>query len=380
MTSIDTDSPPPSSYNVSDVMKNWGESSITDKTVSVNNDDDVKTDSCDNKENNSVLVDNLSNYNNNCDRDYLKHELLSDSSGLVSGLSSGSGSEGIPPPPLSDRERRFNWERGQADYLGVDAFDNIQRKLLESLQGPPDESPASNSSPFIPKETPKPQPVSERKVEVTSSVKPVSSIPPQTAAAKTDTVTVQSKPATTTGVTSVKTIAIAPAKVTAAPATSKVTAPVSPTKIAPAPVSPTTKIAPAPVSPTTKIAPATQQATMGAPATKSVASRFGATAPAAKTQAAQPAPTAKVPAAQQAPAAKVPAAQPVPVEKAPAAVAKAPTAQPATAVKAPAAQPATAAKAPAAQPAPAAKAPATQPAPAEKPTSRFGVPSFLRKK
>lgn len=82
MTSIDTDSPPPSSYNVSEVMKNWGEStSMTDKTVSVHDGDD-KTDSsnCDNKENNSVLVDSLSNYNNNSESyDILKHELLSDS-------------------------------------------------------------------------------------------------------------------------------------------------------------------------------------------------------------------------------------------------------------------------------------------------------------
>ncbi|XP_051873459.1 glycogenin-1a isoform X2 [Pristis pectinata] len=37
-----------------------------------------------------------------------------------------------PPPPapmISSEERRKNWEQGQADFMGVDSFQNIQKKL-----------------------------------------------------------------------------------------------------------------------------------------------------------------------------------------------------------------------------------------------------------
>ncbi|KAL2085536.1 hypothetical protein ACEWY4_018856 [Coilia grayii] len=34
-----------------------------------------------------------------------------------------------PPPPMSSLERKQRWEQGQADYMGVDSFDNIQKKL-----------------------------------------------------------------------------------------------------------------------------------------------------------------------------------------------------------------------------------------------------------
>lgn len=30
---------------------------------------------------------------------------------------------------MSSEERKQKWEQGQADYLGMDSFDNIQRKL-----------------------------------------------------------------------------------------------------------------------------------------------------------------------------------------------------------------------------------------------------------
>ena len=30
---------------------------------------------------------------------------------------------------MEDHQHQMNWERGQIDYLGVDAFDNIQRKI-----------------------------------------------------------------------------------------------------------------------------------------------------------------------------------------------------------------------------------------------------------
>ncbi|XP_069755225.1 glycogenin-1-like [Narcine bancroftii] len=32
-------------------------------------------------------------------------------------------------PPISSEERRKNWEQGQADFMGVDSFQNIQKKL-----------------------------------------------------------------------------------------------------------------------------------------------------------------------------------------------------------------------------------------------------------
>ncbi|XP_036410303.1 glycogenin-1a isoform X2 [Megalops cyprinoides] len=34
-----------------------------------------------------------------------------------------------PPPDISSEERKQKWEQGQADYMGMDSFDNIQRKL-----------------------------------------------------------------------------------------------------------------------------------------------------------------------------------------------------------------------------------------------------------
>ncbi|XP_078420373.1 glycogenin-1-like [Cetorhinus maximus] len=34
-----------------------------------------------------------------------------------------------PAPVVSSEERRKNWEQGQADYMGVDSFQNIQKKL-----------------------------------------------------------------------------------------------------------------------------------------------------------------------------------------------------------------------------------------------------------
>ncbi|KAG9343626.1 hypothetical protein JZ751_013796 [Albula glossodonta] len=37
----------------------------------------------------------------------------------------------MPPqhPSISSEERKQKWEQGQADYMGMDSFDNIQRKL-----------------------------------------------------------------------------------------------------------------------------------------------------------------------------------------------------------------------------------------------------------
>lgn len=37
-------------------------------------------------------------------------------------------------PQLSSEERKQKWEQGQADYMGMDSFDNIKRKLDSFLK------------------------------------------------------------------------------------------------------------------------------------------------------------------------------------------------------------------------------------------------------
>ncbi|XP_036421331.1 glycogenin-1a [Colossoma macropomum] len=39
-----------------------------------------------------------------------------------------------PPPQMSSQERKQKWEQGQADYMGLDAFSNIERKLDSFLK------------------------------------------------------------------------------------------------------------------------------------------------------------------------------------------------------------------------------------------------------
>ncbi|XP_051779006.1 LOW QUALITY PROTEIN: glycogenin-1a [Erpetoichthys calabaricus] len=43
-------------------------------------------------------------------------------------------SEPPPPPPISSEERKQKWEQGQADYMGADSFENIQKKLDSFLK------------------------------------------------------------------------------------------------------------------------------------------------------------------------------------------------------------------------------------------------------
>ena len=35
------------------------------------------------------------------------------------------------PEELRDPNRRYQWERGQIDYTGIDSFDNIEKRLQE---------------------------------------------------------------------------------------------------------------------------------------------------------------------------------------------------------------------------------------------------------
>lgn len=39
-----------------------------------------------------------------------------------------------PSPPMSSQERKQKWEQGQADYMGMDSFDNIEKKLDSFLK------------------------------------------------------------------------------------------------------------------------------------------------------------------------------------------------------------------------------------------------------
>ncbi|KAI4896247.1 hypothetical protein NFI96_033901, partial [Prochilodus magdalenae] len=39
-----------------------------------------------------------------------------------------------PPPSISSAERKQRWEQGQADYMGIDSFDNIEKKLAAFLK------------------------------------------------------------------------------------------------------------------------------------------------------------------------------------------------------------------------------------------------------
>lgn len=43
--------------------------------------------------------------------------------------------EALPgPPPISSAEQKQRWEQGQADYMGMDSFDNIEKKLAAFLK------------------------------------------------------------------------------------------------------------------------------------------------------------------------------------------------------------------------------------------------------
>ncbi|XP_066539169.1 glycogenin-1b isoform X2 [Hoplias malabaricus] len=43
-------------------------------------------------------------------------------------------SEPTTPAPISSAERKQRWEQGQADYMGIDSFDNIEKKLVAFLK------------------------------------------------------------------------------------------------------------------------------------------------------------------------------------------------------------------------------------------------------
>jgi len=47
---------------------------------------------------------------------------------------------------MDDRERKLQWEQGQADYMGVDKFDNIKAKLDEKISKPTSSSSKSDQS------------------------------------------------------------------------------------------------------------------------------------------------------------------------------------------------------------------------------------------
>uniref|UniRef100_A0A3B4TN20 glycogenin glucosyltransferase n=1 Tax=Seriola dumerili TaxID=41447 RepID=A0A3B4TN20_SERDU len=48
---------------------------------------------------------------------------------VVAQVESFSSHEQVPEPQLSSEQRKEKWEQGQADYMGMDSFDNIKKKL-----------------------------------------------------------------------------------------------------------------------------------------------------------------------------------------------------------------------------------------------------------
>ena len=47
-----------------------------------------------------------------------------------------------------DPARQYAWEQGQIDYLGVDKFENIQKRLDKAMTDPPPPDPEKTASPF----------------------------------------------------------------------------------------------------------------------------------------------------------------------------------------------------------------------------------------
>ena len=53
---------------------------------------------------------------------------------------------------LQDRQRQYEWERGQVDYLGMDSFDHIRQHIEDVVTGKtqvtktPDELPATDKA------------------------------------------------------------------------------------------------------------------------------------------------------------------------------------------------------------------------------------------
>ncbi|XP_075412018.1 glycogenin-1 [Tenrec ecaudatus] len=66
-------------------------------------------------------------------KDTVSYLTVEEVSGAVSHLSLGE-LPAVVQPFVSSEERKERWEQGQADYLGADSFDNIQRKLDAYLQ------------------------------------------------------------------------------------------------------------------------------------------------------------------------------------------------------------------------------------------------------
>ncbi|XP_021351514.1 glycogenin-1-like isoform X2 [Mizuhopecten yessoensis] len=138
MSVVNPDTPPPGSYDISQVMKAWGDSN-TDKQNSETSNDKTELPAL---EQSGHIPET--------------HNTGDETGGLVANLaamtiqtdpSEGADAGHSEQEDVSDQERKLNWEKGQMDYLGADAFENIQKKLDETLQGPVSEATPS-TSPF----------------------------------------------------------------------------------------------------------------------------------------------------------------------------------------------------------------------------------------
>lgn len=87
--------------------------------------------------------------------EYVQPNLDPALAGLVGELASMSISGGAGPAQnVPDSLRKLNWERGQIDYLGQDSFENIRRKIDETLNSEAAPVMPPITSPFVPKTAP----------------------------------------------------------------------------------------------------------------------------------------------------------------------------------------------------------------------------------
>jgi glycogenin glucosyltransferase len=91
----------------------------------------------------------------------LSPELMSFIGGLQ-GQADSRQPESFSPEELSDARRQYKWESGSIDYLGIDAFSNIKKRLDEVLTTKPSQTQPMGGSEPVTKKIPTIQVVKEK--------------------------------------------------------------------------------------------------------------------------------------------------------------------------------------------------------------------------
>ncbi|CRK95576.1 CLUMA_CG009037, isoform D [Clunio marinus] len=101
-----------------------------------------------------------------CDK--VHPSLTQEMSGIAGALATlALGSDRTPEQVAYENQfRRANWEAGQIDYLGQDSFDNILKKIQETIEAPPAEVVEQREPPVTAKQD---SPASAKKKEGSSS-------------------------------------------------------------------------------------------------------------------------------------------------------------------------------------------------------------------